>query len=1158
MTNPDQPLHAHNWFIDLLMKAIDFLVWTADALADSQVRASVYADLGLAPPPEGAPAPATLPHSDAATGYLSGTSVEAEQMKAAIEEMRAIRQALVDILEPQQGWTAEESFDALLRLMSTNYVRLRFPFLYWLAQPLLLLDDAMSTGLLPEPIAREITLQNLAGAEHAIPQVVGGFFINLGEFIEGPIDYLKSLPYPPLDTEDDAQLISDIGGSALAAAIGFTRKKLVEHNVLKPEQIQVLYGWEPDTDSKTPVADQISGRMLSFSFASAEPDSTDHIQGSISATLALVPRAHGGPGLLVSIGGSGAVATVVDQWKWKGTISSASAFSITFRDDAKPSVNGPADAGFEFSLEHVPNPGGVPQTFDIGSVRVEFGGAIVADASVAGSAGDVLVAVGADAGGFKFRAVADKSAFVIDSGSHAVLERGTGGSHEDLRVQVGLGFGYAAGRFYIDGGSGLTATIPVTLGWKSLQFRSVTLAITRGSQTDQPPMSLEASTTVNITLGPVTVTLDRVGATWSTGGKDMVDFGLTAKGIGIVVKADGCSGGGYLFFDHTAHTYAGVFDLTIMGLNVKAVCLVVTEIDGRRVFSLMLIASATNIDWKLPGGFALTGFGIFVGIDRVIDLTALEAGVKTHALDSLMFPANPIANAPALVSAAAAAFPPSTGNWVGGAMVQISWGVDKLVKFELAVVVQGSGWSIGKWVVLGKARASLPSEKDKVVKVQADVILDHDNAAHRTFGYLTLNGTQILDAALSGEGAVLRNPQTFLFSLGGFNPRFVEQLPSDFPTLARLKMSLKYSDDIRMEASLYVAHTPHSTQFGGSFAVALKDGKFGVEGSLSIDALLQDQEPRFIVDLDAKFELKAWDVTLFLVEVRGTYAGRQPYHLTAKATFDLFIFSHTFSLDRTWGDATAEVQQAIDVSSQFAAALSDRSAWAASVPAGVQSLVTLRPAGGQPLLHPLGTIAVSQRVVPLGVAIDRFGSAPVQGANTFSIDTLTVGGATATTSPVQEQFVRSQYFTMSDDAKLSTPAFEAMDAGVAVPAQPLGAGRAAGATTQYRTLTYNAATGRAEPDQPYTPSQGRLHALAGISAAALAAASRGGYARYGGPATPVRVMPLAFVIASTDTMQPAPLAGLSDGHATTYTMAAAALRTDPQGRDGLQILPAAG
>jgi hypothetical protein len=53
------------------------------------------------------------------------------------------------------------------------------------------------------------------------------------------------------------------------------------------------------------------------------------------------------------------------------------------------------------------------------------------------------------------------------------------------------------------------------------------------------------------------------------------------------------------------------------------------------------------------------------------------------------------------------------------------------------------------------------------------------------------------------------------------------------------------------------------------------------------------------------------------------------------------------------------------------------------------------------------------------------------------------------------------------------------------------------------------------------------------------------------------MMPLEFIVASTDTMQPAALAGLTDGRAATYTMAAAALRADPNGRDSLQILPAA-
>ena len=236
------------------------------------------------------------------------------------------------------------------------------------------------------------------------------------------------MPYPPLDTEDDAQLISDIGGGAGCPASGFVRKCLSNTTCSSPNRSRSWYGRVLIfAISKTPVADQISGRMLSFSFALALAlDSTHHIQGSISATLALVPRRDGGPGRMVSLGGSGAVATVVDQWKWKGTLSSASAFSIIFREGASPSVNGPADAGFEFRWYTYQT----PAAFLRHSASAASGwnsASIAADGSVAGSVGDVLVAVGADAGGFNFRAVADKSAFVIDSGSDLVLQRGTGG-----------------------------------------------------------------------------------------------------------------------------------------------------------------------------------------------------------------------------------------------------------------------------------------------------------------------------------------------------------------------------------------------------------------------------------------------------------------------------------------------------------------------------------------------------------------------------------------------------------------------------------------------------------------------------------------------------------------------------------------------------------
>ena len=66
MTNPDQPRHHQQLF----HRPVDegdrvFRLDRRCSRPRAQVRASVYADLGLAPPPDGAPPPATLPHSDA-------------------------------------------------------------------------------------------------------------------------------------------------------------------------------------------------------------------------------------------------------------------------------------------------------------------------------------------------------------------------------------------------------------------------------------------------------------------------------------------------------------------------------------------------------------------------------------------------------------------------------------------------------------------------------------------------------------------------------------------------------------------------------------------------------------------------------------------------------------------------------------------------------------------------------------------------------------------------------------------------------------------------------------------------------------------------------------------------------------------------------------
>src|SRR5205823_6649602 len=142
---------------------------------------------------------------------------------------------------------------------------------YWLAQPLLLLDDTLSSGVLPSSVT---------GAGKSVLH-------NIASFAENPISYIESLSWPPLKTADDAKLLSDIVVPPVVAGLGYLATKYIKGNWFERSDIQILYGWEPDPQSTTPIADRISERMFSLSFGSSQPTAPDHFPWSLGITAAL-------------------------------------------------------------------------------------------------------------------------------------------------------------------------------------------------------------------------------------------------------------------------------------------------------------------------------------------------------------------------------------------------------------------------------------------------------------------------------------------------------------------------------------------------------------------------------------------------------------------------------------------------------------------------------------------------------------------------------------------------------------------------------------------------------------------------------------------------------------------------------------------------------
>ena len=123
--------------------------------------------------------------------------------------------------------------------------------------------------------------------------------------------------------------------------------------------------------------------------------------------------------------------------------------------------------------------------------------------------------------------------------------------------------------------------------------------------------------------------------------------------MGLVIDASVVVGGGFLCFDPQKEEYSGVLQLEIAEkISVKAIGLLTTRLpDGSKGYSLVLIIFVEGFTpIQLGFGFALTGIGGLLAINRTFNEDALRTGLKNHTLDSVMFPHDPIRNAPQIIS----------------------------------------------------------------------------------------------------------------------------------------------------------------------------------------------------------------------------------------------------------------------------------------------------------------------------------------------------------------------------------------------------------------------------------------------------------------------------------------------------------------------------
>ncbi len=669
----------------------------------------------------------------------------------------------------------------------------------------------------------------------------------------------------------------------------------------------------------------------------------------------------------------------------------------------------------------------------------------------------------------------------------------------DLRCDVGVELRWSSLHgLTLSGSAGLDVTIPVHRDLKVLIISQLHLAITASGAGG----TIQADVNGSLILGPFVVVVEEIGLCF-----DLIPLGegdtsgafgnldLTARfkpptGLGVEIDSTFASGGGFLRLDEEVGEYSGVLDVNFMGIELTATGVLATRIKGAEgKWSWYLNLAATFTGLQLGFGFVLKGVGGLVGVNRALDVDALSAGLRDGALDAILFPEDPLADAPRIMSQIGTIFPPAIGQYVFGPMVKIGWGTRSLVDLDLGVVIQlPDPLTV---TLLGSLSSVLPRANLALLALHIDVA----GTANLTEGTLaidaSLRDSQLLGIAITGDAAIrasFRDAPSFCMAFGGFHPAF--EPPAGFPSLKRLGFSLESGDDLRLLLGCYFAVTSNTVQVGAEVSLWARSSGFTIEGGLSFDALLELSPFGFKISMGMYCSVSAGSFELLGVYVSGTLAGPRPWRVLGKATFKAFGASKDIRINTKIGSARPEAKPSIDVAELVREALLEDGAWLEVLPDGTAGAVTITDDSGG-AVHPAGGLEVRQRIAPLELTLERYGSADVVGSKKITMIAPTIDDvpAEAGDDVVDDWFATGQYLELSDAEQLGAPSFERMSCGLRFSTNAVDAPEARGIALGYEQILLDP---KLEVGRKLTaPHRVTTEALAGMRSASSVVRQRG-------------------------------------------------------------------
>ena len=633
--------------------------------------------------------------------------------------------------------------------------------------------------------------------------------------------------------------------------------------------------------------------------------------------------------------------------------------------------------------------------------------------------------------------------FVFDPGEgDGFLRFLIGSTKTEIGIPVGLQWGRDGLRFGGSASFNVVVHPHLSIGPAKVEEIDVGLKVPVGGK---PRVQLEVGAAISTEIGPVSMMLKGVGlradVRFEPGNAGPLDIDVGFKppsGVRVTVEGGGFKGGGFLDFEPDRGEYSGTLELTFAEfISVRAVGILSTRLpDGRDSFSLLLIIVSEFIPIQLSFGFTLIGVGGLLGLNRTVELDVLQVGVRDGTLNSILFPTDVAANAPRIISDLKRVFPPHEDRFLIGPMGKLGWGTPAIISLEIGLLLEIPRPA---FAILGVLRIQLPAEEFGVLYLQVNFVGSVDFEKGQLQFDASLYNSRIMIFPLTGDMAVRvywGGDANFLLTVGGFHPAYTPP-PMNIGTLSRLGITIAGGmPSVRAEA--YFAVTSNTVQFGARVEIIYGVKFFNVYGMISLDVLIQFNPFKFIAEIAAMFAVRSGTDVLFAIQVKGTLEGPTPWHVRGEASFRIgFIVKVKLSanFEVTIGEARKAMLPAMDALAEIRKALDAIGNWRAVLPRASNQHVSLRElpnAGALLVVHPFGSLEISQKVAPLNIPIQRIGASRPDRGSVFRIAAAQLNGADTPTVPSPEQFAPAQFFEMSDAEKLSRPSFARYDAGVVI------------------------------------------------------------------------------------------------------------------------------